>query len=241
MAKPQEADNLRICFDRIVPELDSQKQPSTIDFRAAMMAIKQWPEDRRMLHCCFLDGDAEQRKRVEAKAHLWEMHANVKFKFVASASADAEIRISFKSNAGSWSALGTDALVESYFPKQKPTMNYGWLTADTDDRECERVVLHEFGHVLGLIHEHQSPKAKLNWNEKVVYSVFSGPPNYWTREQIDRNVLNRYSSARATRFDSNSIMLYMFSASLFRNGKGTKKNFSLSRADKEFVLQHYPF
>src|SRR5688572_13852372 len=167
MPSLQKADNLKICFDRIIPDLDSQPLSSTTDFRAAMMAIKRWPEDRRTLHCRFLNGDEKQRKKVEAKAHLWEMHANVKFNFVASASVDAEIRISFSLNAGSWSALGTDAL-NSYFLLHEPTMNYGWLTADTDDRECERVVLHEFGHVLGLIHEHQSPKAKLDWKKKEV-------------------------------------------------------------------------
>ena len=38
-------------------------------------------------------------------------------------------------------------------------MNYGWLEPDTELREYQRVVRHEFGHALGMIHEHQNPAA----------------------------------------------------------------------------------
>ena len=47
---------------------------------------------------------------------------------------------------GSWSYLGTDA---TRVPKESFTMNLGFVDRST--------VLHEFGHSLGLIHEHQSP------------------------------------------------------------------------------------
>jgi len=43
------------------------------------------------------------------------------------------------------------------FHHHEPTMNYGWLKDDTDDVEYRRVVIHEFGHALGAIHEHQNP------------------------------------------------------------------------------------
>ena len=61
----------------------------------------------------------------------------------------SEIRISFQSG-GSWSYVGKDCIG---IPYQEPTMNLGWLTETTDDNEFRRVVLHEFGHALGLIHE----------------------------------------------------------------------------------------
>ena len=119
--------------------------PSSI----ALVALKMW-ETGTTLKCRFLDGDATQKKKVEAKAPPLEDHANIKLKFVAAG--DAEIRISFSADRGSWSAVGNDALVERFFPKFQPTMNYGWLKANTDDREYERVVVHEFGHALGCIH-----------------------------------------------------------------------------------------
>ena len=224
-----------ICFDRVIDD----DKPIRLE-RAAMLKVKKWPDDRRIINCHFLDGDAVQRKKVEAKAHIWEEYANIKFNF--GEMSDAEIRISF-SGRGSSSAVGTDALDETHFPKFKPTMNFGWLKSATADEEYERVVLHEFGHALGLIHEHQNPDGKLEWKKDEVYSVYSGPPNYWSKEKIDRNILTRYSPAGVdqTHYDPDSIMLYMFPGFLFVSGEGTKKNFKLSQMDKDFIAQQYPF
>jgi len=54
----------------------------------------------------------------------------------------ADIRISFTRDSA-WSMMGTDC--HSVAPSQ-PTMNIGWMSA--------RVIMHEFGHALGMIHEH---------------------------------------------------------------------------------------
>ena len=121
-------------------------------------------------------------------------------------------------------------------------MNYGWLKDDTQDQEYERVVVHEFGHALGCVHEHQSPKAHLHWNKEKVYEVFSGSPNFWSRDDIDHNILQKYSpkGMAATAFDEASIMLYQFDAALFKDGQGTPLNFALSDHDKRFIAQMYP-
>lgn len=247
------SNQLRICIDCIVPDelLPAQEAAeksilSTLEGESAVplpkMAIvrlKKWPNDSA-LRCRFLDGSKTQRKRVEAKARQWEQFANVKLQFVASG--DAEIRISFSADTGSWSALGTDALIERFFPRFQPTMNYGWLKDDSSEEEYSRVVLHEFGHALGAVHEHQSPKARLKWNKAEVYRVFSGPPNFWNKADIDFNIFKRYSflSANSTEFDPDSIMLYGFPASMFLDGKGTKSNKTLSERDKQFIAQMYP-
>jgi len=245
---------VRICIDRVVPDEYNPARAATmrglarrLEFdpnlllrpRAAIVLSKMW-EDNAELKCRFLDGSAKQKKKVEAKAHQWEQHAGVTFKFVTTP--DEHIRISFMADEGSWSALGTDALIESYFPRYLPTMNYGWLEDDTGDAEYNRVVLHEFGHALGLIHEHQNPKAKLKWNKAEVFRVFSGPPNYWTREQIDHNILRRYSMANmnASAYDAESIMLYHFPGSFFTDGVGTEQNNTLSAQDKSFIAENYP-
>ncbi len=42
--------------------------------------------------------------------------------------------------------------------KSEPTMNLGWVTNEASTSDKERgTILHEFGHALGLLHEHQSP------------------------------------------------------------------------------------
>ena len=249
-------EDLRLCIDRVIPD---EYQPARATFqRNAMRALptidassparrvrlavatpKMW-DNGVELKCRFLDGGTKQKKRVEAKAHLWEKFANVTFKFVRSQ--DAPIRISFVADSGSWSALGTDALVDRYFPKFQPTMNFGWLRDDTDDQEYERVVVHEFGHALGAIHEHQTPAAGLKWNKAAVYKSFSGPPNYWDKATIDSNILEHYSRTHMnfTKFDPNSIMLYAFPGSLFTDGKGTHENTHLSASDKSFIAHLYP-
>jgi hypothetical protein len=38
-------------------------------------------------------------------------------------------------------------------------------------------VIHEFGHALGLIHEHQNPSGGIQWNKPVVCRYYEGPPN----------------------------------------------------------------
>lgn len=207
--------------------------------RAAIITMKMW-QNGQHVRCRFLDGEAAWQTRVIANARLWEQYANITFDF--GTDADAEVRISFFADSGSWSALGTDALVEGYFPKYQPTMNFGWLRGDTSDNEYERVVVHEFGHALGLIHEHQNPTETLQWDAAAVYRVFSGPPNYWTKDEIDQNILKRYSPAGlvTTAFDPQSIMLYQFDASLFLNHVGTPNNTTMSDKDKELIGQMYP-
>ena len=67
-------------------------------------------------------------------------------------------------------------------------MNFGWLRPGTPLEEYMRVVLHEFGHALGLIHERQNPSGGIQWNKPVVYRYYQGPPNFWVPQQVDINL-----------------------------------------------------
>ena len=255
--------NLKLCIDRVIPvhlkhialqHSIALREDNRPQFTAALirdlktapnpvlrMAIERgkfWSVGQ-VLKCRFLDGSAKQKKRVEAIAHEWEQFSTVQLKFVTTGAAD--IRISFKADPGSWSAVGNDALVEEYFKKDAPTMNYGWLADDTDEAEYRRVVLHEFGHTLGAIHEHQNPAVSLKWDTKAVYKYFSGPPNNWSKADIDSNILSRYSKTQTnfTKFDPKSIMLYEFPPELFLDHKGTSGNGELSTTDKAFMKKTY--
>ena len=104
----------------------------------------------------------------------------------------AEIRVSFYADDGSWSAVGHDALNQSYFPPHQPTMKDGWLRDDTDDEEYQRVVLHEFGHALGM-RERQSPTFDREWDLAAVLEVTPGAAelqrNRGHQEQRCREIL----------------------------------------------------
>ena len=260
--KPEERQ-VRICFERIIPDdLDPERHVrremrrqmvdaagGTTKLKAdgvaniARMAVinsKKWPAGSTV-RCRFLDGSAKMRKKVTAIAKEWTKLADIKLKFVASG--PAEIRISFSADNGSWSAVGRDALNTSYFPLHQPTMNYGWLRDDTDDTEYHRVVTHEFGHALGCIHEHQSPKFNRKWDVAAVLKYFKGPPNYWGADDIKSNVLEKYSprGLSATMFDPKSIMLYAFDAALFADGLGpTNSNTKVSTMDVAMIKKMYP-
>ena len=264
-AAPAVNQPVRICFERIVPDVldpermvrrsmrDQMIQVESRDgkrklkapelqhiARMAVQDSKRW-EPGSTIRCRFLDGSAKMRKKVRKVAAEWQQYADIKIRFVTSG--DAEVRISFFADAGSWSAVGRDCLNTAYFPVTQPTMNFGWLRDATDDTEYHRVVTHEFGHALGCTHEHESPKFTRKWNVPAVMKYFQGPPNYWSAADIKSNVLHKYSAKgiSATQYDPNSIMLYAFDAALFSDGLGaTNENTNVSTMDKQMIKKMYP-
>lgn len=207
------------------------------ELQVAALTGKLW-KPGRALRCRFLDGDRRVIERCIPYAKEWEKYANVTFDF--GDDPNAEIRISFKYR-GSWSFVGTDALSVE---RPDATMNFGWLTNETTVEEYARVVTHEFGHALGLIHEHQNPAANIPWNKEAVYNYYKGPPNYWTREQVDINLFTRYASdiTRYSAFDRQSIMLYPIPSEFVTNPSfAVGWNKVPSATDRSYVGILYPF
>jgi hypothetical protein len=204
--------------------------------RAAVERLKLW-ENGRTLRVKFLDGPAEVRAKVQAIAKEWEALANLKLEFVTSSA--AQIRISFAEEGFSWSTVGTDALIVA---ASKPTMNYGWLEPNTSLREYQRVVRHEFGHALGMIHEHQNPAAsgQIPWDNPKVYAYYA--QQGWTKDDVDFNIFQVYSedSTNHTAFDSTSIMQYAVPDSLTVGSYAIGWNTEFSPADTEFMRRQYP-
>jgi hypothetical protein len=107
-------------------------------------------------------------------------------------------------------------------------------------------VLHEFGHAIGLQHEHQSPRGncsnEFRWDDDPgyvatqdqdgsfvpdpqgrmpgLYTVLGGPPNSWNHSQIDFNLkqLPNAPIYSSSAFDPKSIMMYSFQDWMFLQG-----------------------
>lgn len=218
----------QMCFDKVLPwEMNmAQRTILTRDGRSRAVAPKQkkWANGS-LLRIKFLGGSADDRRLVEKHAPEWTDHANLQFEFTDLPNAD--IRISFDTGDGAWSYVGTD---NSNIPLHAATMNLGWVDKD--------VILHEFGHMIGLAHEHQNPDGGIEWNEEEVIKDLSGAPNFWSEDQIRHNVLRKYASdqVNGTDFDEKSIMLYAFPGRWTHNlPQGTKSNPDLSVTDKDFI------
>jgi hypothetical protein len=162
---------------------------------------------------------------------------NLKFQFVDNIK-NSDIRISFKGEEGAWSLVGTDACLD----KNSASMNLGWFDVAT--------TMHEFGHALGMIHEHQNPLGKngIIWNEKKVYQ-WARSTQGWDKDTTYQNIIEKYdiNTLNGSTFDPDSIMLYFFPGDMTcsdkscnKSGKGTSENLRLSKNDVIFINKNYP-
>jgi hypothetical protein len=172
----------------------------------------------------------------------YERFTNLTFIFLPSKyNSNADIKISFVASKGSYSQVGTDC--KNVRDKNKETMNFGWFDVKT--------VLHEFGHALGLEHEHQSPfqKERINWNLELLNAYFL-KTNGWDETKVYNNIIKPLDAdvTIGTEYDINSIMHYFYPKELTcldknctkKPGKGSKVNARLSPIDVIYISSLYP-
>ncbi|TCC99969.1 matrixin family metalloprotease [Pedobacter psychroterrae] len=183
----------------------------------------------------FFGGSSYVQQKIRQYARMWENYANIKFSFVDYGEAD--IRIGFN-RGGYWSYAGSQA---RRINMNEQTMNYEGFNEHTPEIELKRTVLHEFGHALGLLHEHKSPLSRIQWNKQRVYAYYLQTQG-WSSDQVDNQVLNRYSVTMSNNeYDPYSIMHYPIDGSLTMDGYSVGWNSDLSEGDKRLISEMYPF
>jgi len=218
------------------PHSDVKSAGDITSFEMAVQVQKKW-SNGRTLRVRFLGGDSFVQEKVKGYANQWSRYANIKFKF--GNDPNAEIRISFHHpKGGYWSYVGTDNL--SIRDKNEPTMNFEGFNRNTSEDEFRRVVLHEFGHCIGVSHEQSNPSANIPWDKPAVYAYYAA--RGWSKEMVDHNVLAKLNpeGVAFTPHDKLSIMQYPVPNQLTIGNYEIGWNTNLSETDKRFIGQMYP-
>ena len=185
----------------------------------------------------FLNENSKLEALVKKAAKEWMEYANVIFHFINDG--EAEIRIEFNDIDINQSYIGTSC--RTIVDQLQPTMLLGFSNPSIGDDLIYGTILHEFGHALGCIHEHQHPTAGIRWNEKEIIEDFK---KYgWDEEKTRHNVLNTFpqDDISNSEYDRDSIMHYFFPAKYNLDGIEYSQNIVLSQKDKDFMKFCYPF
>ena len=240
--------------------------------------------DKRLVTVSFESGDADILELIESTAEEWtNLGGDLKFSFrnpngsfrkwtAFDSTPVSDIRISFRSGSwgGYWSAIGV--LAENFDPNH-PTMNLekfdvelkkylsSGVSTAWDTSYDKSTILHEFGHALGLAHEHFHPKCQDDMKKNVIIKDLMGPPNNWSEKQAKFNIDYSFylktliddgditkAPITSVNVDQDSLLLYSdFPASAFKSGNSSPclpkgpQGFAIniSAQDREYYLKHY--
>jgi hypothetical protein len=225
----------------------------SVEMQGVYNRSKLW-QPGQTLKVCFFDGLRDVRERIARVGKRWERFANIHLDVgdVASPrmcrSGDVnDIRIGYDYK-GYWSTVGQDSVNVSRQSDESLNLD-GFNSEPPSEPEFTRVVLHEFGHALGLQHEHQNPKSvcETEFDWAAIYESLARPPNGWDKAKVDSNMrrlLNDGDVKTLGEFDRQSIMLYTFPAWMYHKKEQSPcfftQNTEISKTDAATLATMYP-
>lgn len=233
----------RCCDPVLAQELAIQENPANSGAsgsggrkkRAVGNTTNFWAPGRT-LRIRFWEGTPKElQEAVFSVGSTWLKYANLKFELVEP-DAEAEITIQMLPSGTniSYSWPGTEALL----PEAVPTMK---LSVEPDDDLFRYTVLHEFGHMLGALHEHQHPDANIPWDTESLYAKFEAMGQ--TRQHVDEQFFNKLKRDEVyqTVYDPKSIMHYNIPQAWALDGWSLEiEDREISEKDKTFMRVVYP-
>jgi len=198
------------------------------------------------LRISFLNGTCPwYKKAIVTTACHWLEYAHLHLRLVHDNDGHAEIRIRTDvAEDINYSVLGNQSLNE---PEESMAIG-----AKLSDPRFESTVLHEFGHALGMEHEHQHPHANIPWDLKALRRLLR---EVLEKEVDDQRALeNAIEDELTTQFlpvpddgnrlllpyDKQSIMHYQVRQSHTVGNWKSERNDAISEGDKRFMRLVYP-
>jgi hypothetical protein len=191
------------------------------------------------VHCTvgFLERvPADFQQHFLMHANAWGQYANVVFSLAGPGEVPM-VRVTCRGD-GYWSYLGPQILS---IPADQPTMSLQDFDRGMPESEWRRVVRHEVGHTLGLLHEHALPEIIALLDPEAVIADFMATQG-WSRQMIIEQILTPPApgSYRSRKPNANSIMCYQFAAKDTRNRQPIPGGLDITPDDGAFVGSLYP-
>lgn len=225
--------------------------------RYALNNEKLWANGAT-IKVAFFGGRRMDKEAIEKITRRWTDHGNINFSFrdekgefnewcPNDTTYAADVRLRFD-GPGYWSALGKDCINKELFPPYIQSMNLD--LENCADEDYVSTILHEFGHVLGFVHEHQRPDKSCNseyrWEDDEgyvptkdyygmyipdrlgrrpgIYTWCSGPPNKISKAKVEKNMrsLPKSSAYDLGPIDRQSVMHYHFPPFFYNKGKKSR-------------------
>ncbi len=225
--------------------------------RAFYAGFSVWPPSYAKLRVCFFDGSDATNAAVAEIAGQWiSSDAGLGFDFGRAdkprrcgkpGKRENQIRISYK-QPGEWSHFGRNAVV--FAGQDEASLNLEGFDKIAPDKLREGkergAILHQFGHALGLLEEHQNPNGvcekEFDWNYITSYLSGGGlilPVELgWYEKKTGADVVG-------ADFDAKSIMLTPLPEKFFRKGAASpcfvkQYNSEITELDRKAVASMYP-